>query len=376
MCPALTVRSLIRAQRVKTVSALESWTVTGHDLASVAPVDQFLSYCTAVGRSPRTVETYAYALASFFRFLEERGVDWRDLTLEQAARFVEWLQRPAMDIAVIHPSPDGSGTGRQAATVNKITAAMTAFYDYHAANGVGVIERIVVWRHIARRRYKPFLHHVSKGQAVRHSRLRVRQAEMLPKTLAPDEVQLLLDACDHHRDRFLVALLYETGLRIGQALGLRHADLRTWELSLVVKPRDDNANGARAKTRQEHVIAITAELVELHGAYMFDEYGDLDSDYVFVNLWAGRRGQAMTYATVNALFARLERRTGIKVRPHMLRHTHATELLRFGVRTDFVARRLTHSSTSTLHVYEHLDQADLRASLESFWASRSRAAPS
>ncbi len=145
---------------------------------------------------------------------------------------------------------------------------------------------------------------------------------------------------------------------------------------MVVRPRDDNANGARAKTRHEHVIAITAELVELHGAYMFDEYGDLESDYVFVNLWAGRRGQAMTYPAVNALFARLERRTGIKVRPHMLRHTHATELLRFGVRTDIVARRLTHSSTSTLHVYEHLDQADLRASLESFWDSRSRGAPS
>lgn len=298
MSPALTVRSLIRAQRVETVSADESWTVTGHDLVPIAPVDQFLTYCSAVGRSPRTVETYAYALATFFRFLDDGGFDWRDLTLEQAARFVEWLQRPASDVAVIHPSPDrsGSGQGRKAATVNKITAAMTAFYDYHAANGVGVIERIVVWRHIARRRYKPFLHHVSRGQPVRRSRLRVSQPEMIPKTLAPDEVQRLLDACDHHRDRFLVALLYETGLRIGQALGLRHDDLRTWELSLVVRPRGDNANGARAKTRREHVIAITPELVELHSAYMFEEYGDLDSDYVFVNLWAGRRGQAMTYA--------------------------------------------------------------------------------
>lgn len=376
MSPALTVRSLIRVQRVETASAEESWTVTGHDLLPMAPVDQFLTYCTAVGRSPRTVETYAYALATLFRFLDDGGFDWRDLTLEQAARFVEWLQRPTVDVAVIHPSPAGPGLGRKAATINKITAAMTAFYDYHAANGVGVIERIVVWRHIARRRYKPFLHHVTKGQAARRSRLRVSQPEMIPKTLAPTEVQRLLDACDHHRDRFLVALLYETGLRIGQALGLRHADLRTWELSLVVRPRGDNANGARAKTRREHVIAITPELVELHSAYMFEEYGDLESDYVFVNLWAGRRGQAMTYATVNALFARLEQRTGLKVRPHMLRHTHATELLRFGVRTDIVARRLTHASTSTLHVYEHLDQADLRASLESFWASRSAGEPS
>lgn len=79
----------------------------------------------------------------------------------------------------------------------------------------------------------------------------------------------------------------------------------------------------------------------------------------------------MTYATVHALFARLERRTGVRARPHVLRHTHATELLRFGVQTDLVAKRLTHVGTSSLHVYEHLDRAELRNSLEPFWAARS-----
>jgi integrase/recombinase XerD len=165
--------------------------------------------------------------------------------------------------------------------------------------------------------------------------------ERLPQTLSREEVQALLDASRHLRDRFLIALLYETGLRIGQALGLRHGDVRTWELRLLVRPRDDNANRARAKTRKEHLIEITPELGELHSHYMFDEYGDVDSDYVFVNLWGGRRGHALTYSNVVGTFRALEVRTGIKARPHMLRHTHATELLRFGVRTELVAKRLT-----------------------------------
>jgi integrase/recombinase XerD len=376
-CPRrLPCAILIRAQRVTTVSGGESWTVVGEALLPIPEIEEFLAYCTAVGKSPRTVETYAYALATLFRFLDERHIDWREVTLEQAARFVEWLQRPATEVIVLLPLVGGQARGRQPATVNKITAAMTSFYDYHAANGVAVVERIVRWRNIARRRYKPFLHHVTKGQPVRRSRLRVRQPEMLPKTLSPGEVQQLLDACARRRDRFLLALLYDTGLRIGQALGLRHEDFRSWELSVVVRPRNDNANRARAKTHKEHVIAITAELVELHSAYMFEEYGDLDSDYVFVNLWGGRRGQAMTYATVDALFARLRRRTGVGVTPHMLRHTHATELLRFGVQTDIVARRLTHAGTSSIHIYEHLDQADLRTSLEPFWAARAAAVKS
>ena len=246
-----------------TVSAGDSWTVVGETLLPVPEIEEFLSYCSAVGKSPRTVETYAYALAILLRFLDERGIDWRELTLEQAARFVEWLQRPANEVIVLLPQAGGQVPGRQPATVNKITAAMTSFYDYHAANGVGVVERIVVWRHIARRRYKPFLHHVTKGRPVRRSRLRVRQPEMLPRTLTAAEVQQLLDACTRRRDRFLVALLYDTGLRIGQALGLRHEDFHSWALSLVVRPRDDNVNRARAKTHKEHVIAITAELSTL-----------------------------------------------------------------------------------------------------------------
>jgi hypothetical protein len=50
---------LIRAQRVTTVSAGESWTVVGETLLPVPEIEEFLSYCSAVGKSPRTVETYA-----------------------------------------------------------------------------------------------------------------------------------------------------------------------------------------------------------------------------------------------------------------------------------------------------------------------------
>lgn len=86
------------------------------------------------------------------------------------------------------------------------------------------------------------------------------------------------------RDRFLLALLAETGRRIGQALGLRHADFvsRTKKVHLI--PRAENLNGARAKLRVPAVIPITAGLVRSYSDYMYSEYGDIDADYVFVNL--------------------------------------------------------------------------------------------
>jgi len=98
---------------------------------------------------------------------------------------------------------------------------------------------------------------------------------------------------------------------------------------------------------------------------MFDEYGEVDSDYVFVNLFAKPYGQPLRYQAVHKLVGRLAARTGIEFNVHMLRHSHATELLRQGVAVDVVARLLTHrSSTTTSQTYAHLDAADLRAELE------------
>ena len=67
--------------------------------------------------------------------------------------------------------------------------------------------------------------------------------------------------------------------------------------------RPDNANGARAKLREAAVIPVSTPLVRLYSEYMHAEYGDLDCDYVFVNLFGGRTGQPLCYPTVHRLAA-------------------------------------------------------------------------
>ena len=85
-------------------------------------------------------------------------------------------------------------------------------------------------------------------------------------------------------------------------------------------PRADNANGARAKVRSAAVVPVSAPLVRLYSEYMHVEYGDIDSDYVFVNLFGGQVGSAMTYSAVHKLTGRIAARTGIGFTAHMLRH--------------------------------------------------------
>jgi integrase len=249
--------------------------------------------------------------------------------------------------------------------VNRHLAAVFGFYEHHARSGVDVAAGLVAWRRVGRGSYKPFLHHVSKGRAVPTRPVKLPVPRRAPRTLSAEELVAVLGAPARCRDRFLLALLAETGMRVGQALGLRHADFVSRAKEVRIVPRADNANGARAKLRSPAVIPVTAGLVRCYSDYMHTEYGDVDSDYVFVNLWAGRVGAPLTYATVHTLIDRIRTHTGIKFTVHMLRHTHATELIRSGVAIDVVARLLTHrSSTTTSQTYVHLDVDDVRAALQ------------
>ncbi len=108
-------------------------------------------------------------------------------------------------------------------------------------------------------------------------------------------------------------------MRAGQALGLRHADFVSRKREVHIVPRAGNANGARAKVRSAAVVPVSAPLVRLYSEYMHTEYGE-DSDYVFVNLFGGQVGAAMTYPAVHQLISRIAARTGIGFTAHMLRH--------------------------------------------------------
>lgn len=132
---------------------------------------------------------------------------------------------------------------------------------------------------------------------------------------------MILAACSRLRDRFLFALLAETGIRVGQALGLRHSDFVSRRRELVIVRRVDNASGARAKTHTATTVPVSTPLVRLYSEYMHTEYGDPDSDYVFVNLFSEPVGRALRYDAVAKLVTRLRARTGIDFTPHVLRHS-------------------------------------------------------
>ncbi len=82
---------------------------------------------------------------------------------------------------------------------------------------------------------------------------------------------------------------------------------------------------------------------------------------MFVNLFGGRRGQAMGYPAVDDLVRRLRRRTGIEFDLHWFRHSAATRMLRDRVPIEVVSSLLGHSSVVTTdQIYGHLTAEDAR----------------
>lgn len=345
---------------VMPTTAAMSFTVLGDDLAPVEPVERYLAHLSSIERSPNTVRAYAYGLKLWLEFLSRRGMDWSAASIEDVAGFVSWLRSLDDNVIVL----DATAAQRSAATVNLHLAAVFGFYDFHARSGVGLAASLVAWRRISRGSYKPFLHHVTKGRPTPTRLIKLKVAKRIPSTLNDDQLRAILEACEHLRDRFLLALLMETGMRVGQALGLRHADLSSRSREVTIVPRSDNANGARAKCSKVSVIPVSTGLVRLYSDYMHTEYGTLDSDYVFVNLFAEPRGRPLRYHAVARLVSRIRKRTGIVFTPHTLRHTRATELIRDGVAIEVVSKLLTHSSVATTsQAYVHLEAEDLRARL-------------
>jgi integrase/recombinase XerD len=346
-------------------SGVESWTVVGDDDAPVEPIERYLAYLSDIDRSPNTVKAYAHDLKDYWVFLTLHGLDWREVRLEDVGEYVAWLRLPPAGrggaVAVLPSVQAHVG----ASTINRKLSALSAFYQHQARHGVDVGELLTTWGPPGRRSgWKPFLHHVGKGKPQARRAIAVKVSTKLPRVLTVDEVQAILDACTRLRDRFLFAVLHDSGVRIGEALGLRHEDIVAAQREIRIVPRV-NANRARSKSGRQRGVPVSTGLIRLYGDYLHAEYGDLDSRYVFVNLFAEPRGQALAYPAVYDLVLRLRRRTGIDFDPHWFRHGAATRMLRDGVPIEVVSAVLGHASvTTTQSVYGHLTVEDARKALQ------------
>lgn len=363
------------------------------DFATVGSVEEWIEAHRHLW-SPNTVGGYATSLAQWWTFLEQRGQtdSWCDVGVRAFTAFLSW-QRNGRTIEHRLAEPDQAPS---AATLEVRLAALISFYRWHdAVSGVVVAGRLL--RGTPRRRpARGLLAHLDTRSAPAASSLvRVRRDRRRdrPPLLLPEQIQAILNGCatfdaesgswrGNLRDRFVFALLAETGMRLGEALGLRIGEfvLGRGETAYVqIVPRADNPNGARVKMMRPRRIYVGADLERLFADYLSDiacqaagsGIGLTDQHPLLVNVARPPLLAALRETTVREKVATLRRRCigPPGWTPHWFRHTHATALLLAGTPEWVVSRRLGHAHVqTTLDLYGWVrDDEALRAAAN--WVS-------
>lgn len=246
-------------------------------------------------------------------------------------------------------------------SVNRAITAVTTFYEYHiAAKTVEFkqFERFYLPSGLAR---KGLLTGIAKCKPVRQKLVKLKEPKKFPGCLTNEQVEILVSACHRLRDKLLILMLNSTGMRKGELLGLCNDDIGDFDDYTIKIVRRTNPNGARAKG-QERIIPVSKELLEMYNDYLVYEYpSEAESGYVFVNIWEGKVGMPMNPNVLNTMFYRLSKKTGIKVYPHLFRHSFATRLLQAKHPVDRVKYLLGHTTVqTTIDVYSHvINEGDL-----------------
>jgi integrase/recombinase XerD len=368
-----------RPERAELAGSRTGWVVVGaDDYVLHHEGSLFIAGLRESGRAYNTERTYAGRTALFLSYCAFQRLEWARITVWQLARFLHWLVETPL------PSRVRGGGGpdrfRDANTASAIVGTVCEFLRFGVR--MGWVEPELVGQ-LTEPRYLRFLPpsfdpgEVDQRRTVRSRLITFASVDAGIEWLTVEQVARLVDVTRHTRDRFLVLLLWCTGIRIGEALGLHREDMHlladSQALGCQVKGphvhvrRRLNSNGAWAKSRRPRYVPVTSELGTCYADYLHERAMVPQADdtvQVLVNLFREPLGRAMSYSSVKGLFDRLAQRAGLVARPHMLRHGAATEWIRQGTDRAVVKELLGHVSDSSMNVYIHVPDGAKRAAVE------------
>ena len=275
-------------------------------------IEDFLNYLRYErNRSELTVRRYGQCLKDFESFFKNRDsqLSWESVDSDIIRDWMESL----MD------------KGDMASTVNNCLSAVRSFFRFALSRGL-----------------------VARDPA--HNMKGPKKQKPLPQFVREDEMDRLIDQPEmwgesyrEFRARTIIILLYETGIRLSELLGLNDADVDMTACQLKV-------TGKRNKQR---IVPFGHELATLLADYMRlrDEQTLKQEPALFLN----DKGRRISKAQVERIVHEgLSKVTTMKKRsPHVLRHSFATAMLNNGAGLESVRKLLGHESVATTEIYTH-----------------------
>ncbi|HEV7361925.1 MAG TPA: site-specific tyrosine recombinase XerD [Mycobacterium sp.] len=272
------------------------------------------------GVAANTLSSYRRDLRRYSKHLSDRGI--HDLAKVGEHDVSEFL------VALRRGDPDSGSVGLSAVSAARALIAVRGLHRFAAAEGLAELD-------VAR--------------AVRPP----TPGRRLPKSLTIDEVLALLEGAGGEspsdgpltlRNRALLELLYSTGSRISEAVGLDVDDIDTQARSVLL----------RGKGGKQRLVPIGRPAVQALDAYLVRGRPELarrgrGTAAIFLNARGGQLSRQSAWQVLQDAAERAGISSGVS--PHMLRHSFATHLLEGGADVRVVQELLGHASVTTTQIY-------------------------
>lgn len=282
-------------------------------------VEDFLNFlATEKGASDHTTKNYGIDLREFMKFAGEK--DLKDLTYLDIRAFLAFLK-----------SKEYSKS-----SISRKLACLRSFFKYLARENV-------------------LTQNPAAGIAT------PKKEKRLPSFLNPDEITKLLEApakkCwEEKRDKAILEMLYSSGLRVSELVGLNHDDL-------------DFSGGlvrVRGKGKKERIVPVGQVALNVLRDYLDAAAPKEIVHTIKKPLFVSRLGGRLTDRSIRRMILKYVKRTGLgkEVSPHTLRHSFATHMLDRGADLRSVQELLGHANLSTTQIYTHVTTQRLKDAYE------------
>lgn len=286
-------------------------------------LNDFMVYLVSVlGYSPKTRDSYGEDIADFLLFLQDREVDKKDIDRSLIREYM-------LDLKM---------RGLASSSIKRYLSSLKHFYLYLY-------------------RYKGYKDNPFETV---HS---PKQEKKLPSFLSEAEINDFLDSNMTRtdelaiRDQAILELMFASGLRLSETINLKIVDIDYDQRTLRIfgkgsKERIVPFSNTAKNAMQEYQRTLRQKL-------LLDKK---DEGIFFLN----SRGEKLTPRGLEYLVSSAARKSGfeLKIHPHMLRHTFATELLNNGADLRTIQELMGHESISTTSIYTHVTFEDLKKTYE------------
>ena len=318
---------------------------------------KYLMHKIKCKRSPNTVKRTAFSICYYMKYMAEKEMELTEVyqldyekQTEHFVEFLYWLKagNHTEQTAGEKKCPNEGTCNAYLKDVFRFYLFIEAEYEQYGSlktlsyNQIIAVNQVGVKKVLRNHSFKAYL----------------KEEEHRGRTAKENQIITILQACTNRRDQLLLLMLAETGYRIGELLGVKYVkDIDYRNHMIRVCFREDNENEARAKNAEYRSAKISNDTFEFLMDYLAKYRKILQhQDYLFVNIMGENIGKPLRVDSVYDMLARMEKKTGVKITPHMLRHYFANMRKQAGWELEMISQALGHKHLDT--TIKYLDWLD------------------